>query len=89
MSIREEFEKWDYETFGEDGYEVNELGEYEDNIKQQCWMAWQASRAALTIQLPFVPRTHNAGADWIKQDAKDEYRQDCVNTIQKQGMKVK
>lgn len=53
--MREEFEKWDYETFGEDDYNLDSEGNYDDNIKQQCWMAWKASREHLVIDLPIAP----------------------------------
>lgn len=55
---------------------------------QLAWEMWKASRENLVIELPFVPRTFHAGTEWIKQDAKDEYRNSCVNIIQKLGVKV-
>lgn len=82
--MREQFEKWDYETFGEDGYEVNELGEYEDSIKQQCWMAWRASREILGINIPITQFDDGCG---------DTYDGVCLEDMQQaleeQGVKFK
>ena len=59
--MREEFHKWcDSQGFASDRYEMCDLGE---KYKHLCgeyvipdsrimWMAWQASRAALCIELP-------------------------------------
>ena len=59
--MREEFHKWcDSQGFASDRYEMCDLGE---KYKHLCgeyvipdsrilWMAWQASRAALVVELP-------------------------------------
>lgn len=50
--------------------------------------AWQASREAVAVELPMVPRSGRAGERLIAMHAKDEYREAAVNAIEAQGLKV-
>lgn len=56
--IREEFEQWakDHEIYGDDGerFPMSRLsGCYYENVQTQAaWEAWQASRAAIVVELP-------------------------------------
>lgn len=58
MSIRDEFEAWVVANWPNQSLDrFNPLhgvteGEYTFFTVQQCWQAWQASRAALVIELP-------------------------------------
>ena len=47
--MREEFEVWASQFFKMD---VEQWGEYVDGETQWAWLSWQASRAALVVELP-------------------------------------
>lgn len=51
--MREEFEVWASQFFKLD---VEPWGEYKDSETHWAWISWQASRAALVVELP--------GASW-------------------------
>jgi hypothetical protein len=55
MGMREEFEAWaaNHYLLGECVTDLED-GEYFDPEKQYAWEAWQASRAALVIELPDI-----------------------------------
>lgn len=75
--MREEFEAWHHAEFG---YVIAE----EDDPAQdgQCaerWKTWQASRAALRVDLPRV----------IFDEDLQAYRDECVEALQQAGIEVK
>ena len=47
--MREEFEGWASQFFKMD---VESWGEYVDSETHWAWLSWQASRAALVVELP-------------------------------------
>lgn len=47
--MRDSFEAWASQFFRID---AEPWGEYVDNETQWAWQAWQASRAALVVELP-------------------------------------
>ena len=47
--MREGFEAWASQFFRID---AEPWGEYVDNETQWAWLSWQASRAALVVELP-------------------------------------
>ena len=47
--IRREFEEWAGQFFKLD---VESWGEYVDSETHWAWLSWQASRAALVVELP-------------------------------------
>ena len=48
-NMREEFEVWASQFFKMD---VESWGEYVDSETHWAWLSWQASRAALVVELP-------------------------------------
>ena len=77
-SSREQFEEWFYEYTGCDPKDSRYA-----NMVEMYWMAWQASRAAIEIELPAVI--------WdMSEDGSQHYdREDVIDAIQSVGLKVK
>ena len=82
-SSREQFEEWFSDGINE-GMKVSASGGYENLITQTAWMAWQASRAAIEIELPDkvmvedeFDNGHNCAIDY------------CANAIRAAGLTVK
>ena len=92
--VREEFEEWcDDNGFASDRYELRDLGE---KYKHLCgeyvipdsrimWMAWQASRAALVVELPQKPYC----AQGIAYPDYSDALNDCREAIESVGVKCK
>jgi hypothetical protein len=64
--MREEFEVWAVSqaasmkySFPEDATQINGLGDYAIVWVQGAWLGWQASRAALCIELPSLTSEHD------------------------------
>ncbi|TWI48029.1 hypothetical protein IQ22_04222 [Pseudomonas duriflava] len=60
---------------------------YQPQRTQQHWEGWQASRAALSVELPDV------GISWpddIDEGVKyrEEYRQECIKALEAAGIEV-
>lgn len=59
-------------------------GQYVDERIQHAWWGWQASRAALVIELP---------PEWAPVSERDEganeMREHCVSAIEAAGLKMK
>lgn len=51
MTSREQFEVWFSDGINE-GMKVSASGGYENLITQTAWLAWQASRADIELELP-------------------------------------
>jgi len=66
--IRREFEEWFYEyslPCEGDWFKRDSCGDYDYPSTHDAWMGWQASRAALVVELP--------------SDATNDYFADCYN----------
>ena len=53
--IRREFEEWFYEyslPCEGDWFKMDSCGDYDYPSTHDAWMGWQASRAALVVELP-------------------------------------
>ena len=53
--IRREFEEWFYEysmPCEGDWFKMDSCGDYDHPSTHDAWMGWQASRAALVVELP-------------------------------------
>lgn len=53
--MREDFEEWFYEyslPCEGDWFRMDSRGDYDSPSTHDAWMAWQASRAALVVELP-------------------------------------
>lgn len=96
--MREDFEAWAItcawlglsdECMARD--EIN--GGYYGLELHAAWLAWQASRAALVIELPYVPSypAHEAASDqdYYLDEAKADIRQQCKQAIEAAGVKWK
>ena len=75
--MREEFEAWISHYIGESWLKPDpaRAGEYFDNGTQSMWESWQASRAALRVELP--------GA-WIL--AEHEYKRQVEESLDSAGV---
>jgi hypothetical protein len=74
LTMRDEFEAWYLRRFGK--------CDMQSGWAMERWEAWQASRAALTIELPKI--TLN-----IHCDAQGYMRTQCRQAIEAAGVKVK
>lgn len=86
---REEFEAWHLAEFG---YIVK--AEDDPNHDGQCakrWKTWQASRAALKVELPEKIGPHNMVGRHVLPEAAgyDDAIDDCREAIQQAGIEVK
>ena len=53
--MREDFEEWFYEyslPCKGDWFKMDSCGDYDSPSTYYAWMGWQASRAALVVELP-------------------------------------
>ena len=87
MTSREQFEKWIREETGFDlwrtGYPMTEWDDQQYKCHQTnlAWMAWQASRAAIEIELP------DSDVGYEMMEYHDP--QQVIEAIEKAGLKVK
>lgn len=81
-SSREQFEEWFSDEINE-GMKVSASGGYENLITQAAWMAWQASRAAIEIEMPTLI--------WDMSEVGSQHydRDEVIDAIQSAGIKVK
>lgn len=76
MTSRERFNEWFYEYTGCDPKDSRYV-----NMVEMYWMAWQASRAAIEIELPEVD---------IGYEMMEYYEpQQVIEAIEQAGLKVK
>lgn len=85
--IREEFEAWFIRTPGIGGYDI---AKYWDGTGYQdrggtFWNCWQASRAAIEVELPMRKRILEK--DWLDWDCFSADK--IVSAIEAAGLKVK
>lgn len=81
--MREEFEEWLISIYPNQEVTRYSDGDYTSFSTGYCWAAWQASRAALVVELP--------GLMTFGIQAQGYYRavQDCREAIEAAGVKVK
>lgn len=77
--MRGEFEVWASQFFKLD---VEPWGEYKDSETHWAWISWQASRAALVVELP---------AQWSNQCYDDEimFSGQVIDAIESAGISYK
>lgn len=84
---REQFEKWFSKSYSciAKLFRLNSEGEYENLTIRASWRAWQASRAAIEVELP--------ENKWRPCDCIDVViafdRDDVIESIRAAGIKVK
>lgn len=86
--IRREFEEWFYEysmPCEGDWFKMDSCGDYDYPSTHDAWMAWQASRAALVVELP----------DEYKDRYLDKYQEgfndaveSCRNRLEDLGLEL-
>lgn len=81
MSSREEFEAWFYAS------KYAQVAPPTKAAEQAAWDGWQASRAALVVELPKVIIDDDMNkAEW---EAARDMRERCEEAIQAAGIPVK
>lgn len=89
MTSREQFEKWVKEETGFDLWRTEYPMTEWDNQQYKChqtnlaWMAWQASRAAIEIELP------NQFPGEYYLDRNVIYADELIEELEQAGLKVK
>lgn len=89
MTSREQFEEWIKEETGLDlwrtEYPMTELDDQQYKCRQTnlAWMAWQASRAAIEIELP----NQFPGEYYLDRDVI--YADELIEELEQAGLKVK
>ncbi len=93
--MREEFEAWASSHFVDVGsgnpLKKGPNGHYGFYVVATAWKAWQASRAALRVELPEKIGPHNMVGRHVLPEAAgyDDAIDDCREAIQKAGIEVK
>ncbi|HCF1405869.1 hypothetical protein [Pseudomonas aeruginosa] len=90
QAVRDEFEanakvRWstDYDDFGDGLFSIQADGRYEYEHIQWDWETWQASRAALRVELPPV-------VYWGSAEQMEGYDADAMKeALQQAGIEVK
>ena len=89
MTSREQFEEWVYQqrvrgiNFNINKFDVDGDVYYKSPNTQGQWNAWQASRAAIEIELPNqFPREYYQDRDVI-------YADELIEELEQSGLKVK
>lgn len=81
MSVREQFEAAVLNEYPNQNMGKFATGEYQSTTIEHCWWAWQASRAAVVVNLP---KTIHAGGP----DDDIYWPQDVRAAIEAAGVKV-
>ena len=83
MTSREQFEAWYKSKYLFQGYEFDKLENGSYQWIESMWQAWQASRAAIEIELPNqFPGEHYLYRDVI-------YADELIEELEQAGLKVK
>lgn len=97
MTSREQFERWVKEETGFDLWRTEYPMTGWDDQQYKChqtnlaWMAWQASRAAIEIELPTTIEVHPLGPSAAKMfcELHKNTVAECEKSILAAGLKVK
>lgn len=86
MTSKEQFNEWFYEYTG-----CNPKDSRYVNMVEMYWMAWQASRAAIEIELPTTIEVHPLGPSAAKMfcELHKNTVAECAKSILAAGLKVK
>lgn len=85
---REEFEAWLKQANRSCASARNDSGGYHHYGTQSCWEAWQASRAAIVIELPAADGEFEYPHGGTTYFDGAEYRDACVKAIEAAGLKL-
>lgn len=88
--MREEFEAWsaNHDYFGGVEVDIAISGNYSDVDMQHAWEVWQASRAAIEVELPKIIDKEWANTH-AERSAMREAIEWCKKRIEAAGLKVK
>ncbi|HBO6118772.1 TPA: hypothetical protein L4583_005750 [Pseudomonas aeruginosa] len=89
--MREEFEAWLLREHGLESEWQDERNCFKDYSAHLAFKAWQASRAALKVELPEKIGPHNMVGRHVLPEAAgyDDAIDDCREAIQQAGIEVK
>lgn len=80
---REQFEAWHRSVVdGEPPHEKYNNGDYRNQHVQRYWLGWQASRAAVVVEMPPVTEVGGSGGMRYWTEGK------VLRSIEAQGLKV-
>lgn len=85
---RKQFEEWASHAYGADYMcrSPGKDGDYINWLIEDLWQGWQASRAAIEIDLP--PQVDSSNAPFAAT-AWNAYRVDAAKSIRAAGLKIK
>ena len=88
--MRDSFKEWAMTTgFEEHHFSLRDDGEFKDYDVRRLWEPWQASRAAIELELPEAFCAYG-GQGHHGSDPDDAYiAEDVVSAIESIGLKVK
>jgi hypothetical protein len=86
--MRDEFEAWALEGWAEESLSRFSNGDYCGHTLNFCWLAWQASRAAVVVQLPEL---HTIAPDDDRKwhGCRNSTIRTCARAVEAAGLKVK
>lgn len=78
--MRQDFEEW-----------LDSSSEFQAGGEHAAyyWIAWQASRAALCVELPEAIGEDNCGGDFAYQRANDDAIEACRSAIESTGVRTR
>jgi len=94
MTSREQFEAWIKSETDFDLWRTNypmtkpEDQQYKDHSTNLAWMAWQASREAVEVELPSLKQI-DSGERYVWSDGVFNFKEDAIKEIRAAGIKVK
>jgi len=93
--MREEFEAWAAENGMAIHLARGESGLYGSPVTQRYWGCWQASRAAVVVELPPAPEVPEDPEEAVDDSHMDAYhsavrmRKGCAKSVEAAGLQVK
>lgn len=86
--MRERFEAWVLREYPNQAMGRFSDGEYQSATVQYCWLAWQASREAVVVELP-ARKVYESHADTSSfKDGFNRCHTESRDLIEGQGLKV-
>lgn len=89
--MRKEFEAWsaNHDYFGGVEVDIAISGNYSDVDMQHAWEVWQASRAAIEVELPKQCDKDGHGCAVYSEEGPFFHCHDMIEAIKSLGLKVK
>ena len=86
--MREEFEKWFDEAYGTE-YIVDGDDDTGRALKMMAWQGWQASRAAIELELPEIGKYYAGKAGYSRIYDIHGFERDSKDVITSHGIRIK